>query len=227
MFLDYPSKPPKCKVFSVFGVVGLLSSRRQIHAAAVPPERVSLGDRVSIYSGRGEILETRDHDQTGPETRSGWHAITDTFTGPPRYPGSSERPQRERSRAKRCLHDVQVRIGLLVHSLPRTHPKCAVTRNDKVAYEYVMWLFPSYWELTMFLQTPYQAAGSGEHPEVDRFLVIFHLLFCYRVIHTIYNMVRSVLRMRTLWGIHFQFCTVLHTEEHAVLVLHMKMRRQH
>lgn len=86
---------------------------RQILPTTIPPQRIPFGHCLPIHSRRGEVLETGDYNQTGPQMP--WPICDHLLIYPigiTWYPGTAQRPQRERSRAKRCLHDVQVRIAV-------------------------------------------------------------------------------------------------------------------
>ena len=72
-----------------------LTKRRQIHAPALPPERLPLRHRLPIYPERGGRLEARYHHQRDPP----WNPVL-ARRAEPRVP-----------RTSRCLQPVQERQG--------------------------------------------------------------------------------------------------------------------
>ena len=84
---------------------------RQIHSGTLPPERLSVRYRLFVHFGRRESLEAGHYDQTGSITLlSKAHFPDRRVQDPVRHPGTTERSERQRSRSKRSIYDVQVSL---------------------------------------------------------------------------------------------------------------------
>lgn len=78
------------------------SSQMQIRTAPFPSERLPIGNGLLIVTGRGERLETCDHNKTNP----------------PRHTGPAQRAEREGPGTSRSLYNILVRNDQIRHKFP-------------------------------------------------------------------------------------------------------------
>lgn len=98
---EYPSKPPKCRSRASARRDSSTDTRRQVHAPAVPPERIPVGHRVPVHPWcvcrpRPPLLTAQMRKRAGsrlsPSSRCSWASRTCSTIRTP-----ATRPRRTRS----------------------------------------------------------------------------------------------------------------------------------